>query len=281
MPTPTLVRQVLPGQLWDHYSEVRAYETVMPRADVPTLHALRIDSKSLRYALEFFREVLEPILGADKANGIGFSIEAVVALQDHIGNLHDADVTIARLHTFLQDHEIGDFAPVARNRLAVRQYMKTRQAELPLYPHSAGRPWSVVSRVKFRKRLGKVTAGLGSAWCVFPVASPSIHTAAPNRHPASGGRAPCPSLSRPSELHVIKPRIGGRHSAINSSCLPSATSFPPLQHSNSAGPVHRLQPVSAPHRRAALEKPPQRLLHQAADSIKLEVISSSNRMRVF
>jgi len=157
-PTPTLVRQVLPGQLWQHYSQVRAYETVMAKADVATLHALRIDSKSLRYALEFFREVLEPILGAEKNNGIGFSIEAVVALQDHIGNLHDADVTIARLHSFLQDEHEPRLSP--ETVAAVRQYVNTKRAERLRLHRDAGRPWAVVSGAKFRRLLGKASAGL-------------------------------------------------------------------------------------------------------------------------
>jgi triphosphatase len=160
LPTPTLVRQVLPGQLWDHYSEVRAYETVMAKADVPTLHALRIGSKSLRYALEFFREVLEPIVGADQTNGIGFSIEAVVALQDHIGNLHDADVTIARLQRFLADEDERQARPSPETVTAVRQYMKTKQAERQRLHGGAGRPWAVVSGTKFRRLLGKASAGL-------------------------------------------------------------------------------------------------------------------------
>jgi CHAD domain-containing protein len=160
LPAPALVRQVLPGQLWDHYGEVRAYENVMPGADVPTLHALRIASKSLRYALEFFREVLEPAAGGGKTNGIGFAIAAVVALQDHVGELHDADVTIARLHAFLQGQEAGESRLSPETVMAVGQYMKAKQAELRRLHRGAGRPWRVVSGAKLRRVLGKATAGL-------------------------------------------------------------------------------------------------------------------------
>jgi CHAD domain-containing protein len=160
LPQPSLVRQVLPGQLWDHYGEVRAFETVIAGASVPTLHALRIASKSLRYALEFFREVLEPALGAGKKNSIAFTIEAVVALQDHIGNLHDADVTIARLHAFLQDQEERAPRLSPETVMAVGQYMQTKQAELHRLHRSAGQPWRVVSGAKFRKILGKACSGL-------------------------------------------------------------------------------------------------------------------------
>ena len=57
---------------------------VMRWADVATLHELRIAAKWLRYTLEFVREAL----GRDA----GPVIEKVVALQDHLGWLHDADV---------------------------------------------------------------------------------------------------------------------------------------------------------------------------------------------
>src|SRR6185295_15841827 len=60
---PVLVRHVLPGRLWEHYGAVRAYEAALPGAPVETLHALRIESKRLRYALEFFEEILDPTIG--------------------------------------------------------------------------------------------------------------------------------------------------------------------------------------------------------------------------
>jgi CHAD domain-containing protein len=160
LPKPTLVRQVLPGQLWDHYGEVRAYETVMAEAGVPTLHALRIVSKSLRYALEFFREVLEPAAGGGKTSGIGFAIVSVVALQDHIGQLHDADVTIGKLHEFLQGQEESELRLSPETVMAVGQYMKTKQAELRRLHRGATRPWRAVNRAKFRRILGKAVAGL-------------------------------------------------------------------------------------------------------------------------
>jgi CHAD domain-containing protein len=146
--------------LWDHYGEVRAYETVMATADVTTLHALRIASKSLRYAQEFFREVLEPVVGASKQTGIGYTIEAVVALQDHIGNLHDADLTIARLHAFLQAGAKHKPGLPAKTVKAARRYLKAKQAELKQLHTSAAEPWGAVSSPKFRKILGKAVAGL-------------------------------------------------------------------------------------------------------------------------
>ena len=81
---PHRVRDTMPSRVWAAYECVRAYEPVMRWADVTTLHDLRIAAKWLRYTLEFVREAL----GRDA----GPVIEQVVALQDHLGWLHDADV---------------------------------------------------------------------------------------------------------------------------------------------------------------------------------------------
>jgi CHAD domain-containing protein len=82
--SPALVRYVAPLAIYTRYAEVRAYGPHLAGADIDTLHALRIDAKRLRYTLEFFEEVL-----GNEARGV---IEAVRALQDHLGALHDADV---------------------------------------------------------------------------------------------------------------------------------------------------------------------------------------------
>ena len=44
--------------------------------------------------------------------------------------------------------------------MAVGQYMKTKQAELQRLHRGAGRPWAVVSGARFRRLLGKASAGL-------------------------------------------------------------------------------------------------------------------------
>jgi CHAD domain-containing protein len=146
---PVLVRDVLPARLWDHYGAVRAYSALLPGAEVPTLHALRIAGKRLRYALEFFAEALDP--------AIQDNIVAVVALQDHLGALHDADVTLAQLHVFLQ---AGEARPSPEAVLAVGGYLRVQQATLRQLQRTVGRPWKKVAGRKFRRVLGRAAAGL-------------------------------------------------------------------------------------------------------------------------
>ena len=104
--------------------------------------------------------MLEPLTGFSPTHGIGFAIAAVVALQDHIGNLHDADVTLGKLHAVLQGQPDGALRLSPETVLAVGQYMKVKQAELHRLHRSASRPWRAVSGARFRRILGKAVAGL-------------------------------------------------------------------------------------------------------------------------
>ena len=58
-------------------------------ANVTELHDLRIAAKRLRYSLELFRFALPPALNA--------LIDEVKTIQEHIGDMHDADVMIVRV----------------------------------------------------------------------------------------------------------------------------------------------------------------------------------------
>ncbi len=75
---PMLVRHTAGGRIWLAYEHLRAHEAMLAWADVPALHAMRIDAKRLRYTLESFREVLPA--------GWMPSSRASCALQDHLGN---------------------------------------------------------------------------------------------------------------------------------------------------------------------------------------------------
>lgn len=83
--TPYLVKHVLGSSIWKLYETVWAYAPTLEGAPPETLHALRIECKYLRYGLEFFRD----LLGEKKATVL---ITQVTALQDYLGDVHDADV---------------------------------------------------------------------------------------------------------------------------------------------------------------------------------------------
>jgi CHAD domain-containing protein len=146
---PHRVRDTMPSSIWAAYEGVRAYESVMRWADVNTLHDLRIAAKWLRYTLEFVREAL----GRDA----GPVIEKVVALQDHLGWLHDADVASGLARQFLVEHA-GDLTEA--QSAAIGRYLVDRERELARLRRTVGPAWRGVSSLAFRRALGRVVAGL-------------------------------------------------------------------------------------------------------------------------
>jgi len=89
------------GEMW-------SYAPIMPEADrTEALHDARIAGKRLRYTLELFR----PVFGeAGEA-----ATDAIKALQEDLGTLHDTDVRIALLEDAIAalpapDHAGGSIA---------------------------------------------------------------------------------------------------------------------------------------------------------------------------
>lgn len=98
--TPYQVRHILPVMIHDHLATVRAYDTVLADADVHTLHALRIEFKRLRYAIEFF----QPVLGST----IEKFIVEMKKIQDYLGRLNDVVVAQARLRALEENGDLGE-----------------------------------------------------------------------------------------------------------------------------------------------------------------------------
>ncbi len=146
---PRRVRDTAPSRLWTAYEGVRAYDGVLPWADLATLHQLRIAGKRLRYALEFFREPLGP----DAA----MLIERITGLQDHLGLLHDADVAAGLARSFLVEHATT-LTPGAVE--AVGRYLADRERETARLRRTIGPVWRRITSVEFRRALGRAVAQL-------------------------------------------------------------------------------------------------------------------------
>jgi CHAD domain-containing protein len=95
---PHQVRHVLPLMIHDHLARVRAYDTVIPGAEVDTLHALRIEFKRLRYIIQHFSDVLG-------RSGDDF-IDHLKAIQDYLGRLNDVHVAYNRLDALLEGDKL-------------------------------------------------------------------------------------------------------------------------------------------------------------------------------
>ena len=146
-PSPTLVRHVLPYEIWAHYGAVCAFERVLPWGSAETLHALRIEGKRLRYLLEFFREVLD--------HGVEKPIAAMVALQDQLGELQDGVVTIGLLADFMAG--LGATADPAAAAAAGR-YRDARKNRIEELRRGIESPWAGVTAPEFRASLSRAVA---------------------------------------------------------------------------------------------------------------------------
>lgn len=156
---PYRVADVLPYLIYQHAAEVWAYDehTKGPQVPLVRFHNLRMASKGLRYAFEFFQEVLG--LGAKDL------ISAVKRLQDHLGDLQDAVVTCNVLRDYLT---WGTWGPPNAGKVSmpesvvvapgVAAYMAARQGELQYLVNTFPGVWADVCGSDFRRRLAGVVA---------------------------------------------------------------------------------------------------------------------------
>src|SRR5204862_3562630 len=131
------------SSVWTAYELVHAYASVVSRADLATLHRLRIEAKRLRYTIEFLGDLLGP--GRESA------IEKLVALQDHLGAVNDATLAVAAIRDFLGERH-PTLSP--EERAAVVAYLGDRERELARLRGSVGRAWRPVAGATFARRLG-------------------------------------------------------------------------------------------------------------------------------
>lgn len=162
---PLLVRHHAGGAIWREYEAVLRFQTIMQDADVEQLHELRIACKHLRYTLELFA----PALGEDA----GSAIKAVTRMQEHLGDLHDADVAIAYLgdgHAAADQtvrHASADGSADATINAAngqrvasVADYIGTRVAERAQLQHEVAPLWDRLTNVTMRRKLARMIAEL-------------------------------------------------------------------------------------------------------------------------
>jgi CHAD domain-containing protein len=121
---PRLVRQLVPLLVYERMASVRAFETYLEDAPIERLHMLRIEIKKLRYTLEYFREAL----GKRAAE----AISDLKILQDHLGDLHDAQVAAQILSDFIEAWEIDSQYQPTQERQSIEEvvsYLAARHKE--------------------------------------------------------------------------------------------------------------------------------------------------------
>jgi CHAD domain-containing protein len=154
-PTPHRVREVAPALIYTRLEAVRAYAPILTNATIAQLHALRIECKRFRYTVEFFREVL-----GEQAKGI---INGLKGLQDHLGDLHDADVASQIVRQFLTEWDARQTALTLaerQNPQAIVNYLAQQSAELHRLIVSFPQTWAHFNRPEFRMDLALAVAAL-------------------------------------------------------------------------------------------------------------------------
>jgi CHAD domain-containing protein len=137
---PVEVRHVLGTSLWARYESVWAYGPLIETASVETLHDLRIECKYLRYALEFF----QPILNETKAARL---IATVVAVQDHLGELHDASVA-------------GEMLAAEQNLPGRDAFLAAREADEEKLVDTFPPLWKRIDNLRFRRDFASLFTAL-------------------------------------------------------------------------------------------------------------------------
>ncbi len=87
------IRHIVSSLIYSYYEALRGYEPFLENASVELLHQLRIDAKHFRYTVENFQE----ILGRESA----MVIAEIKQIQNHLGDLNDAEVACQFLENFL------------------------------------------------------------------------------------------------------------------------------------------------------------------------------------
>lgn len=153
--TPNQVMLVVPILVYTRFAAVRAYGPLLESATIDQLHALRIEFKKLRYTMEFFSEVLGPE-NKDLINRIKI-------LQDHLGDLNDADVACAILREFLDNWEARQVhLPIIEreNPEPVVAYLASKHAERYLLTTTFQGAWQKFDQPEVRANIASAVSVL-------------------------------------------------------------------------------------------------------------------------
>lgn len=153
--SPHQVRHVAPILIYTRLAAVRSFGDILESATIDQLHALRIEFKKFRYTLEFFSEVL-----GEETKGL---IATVKTLQDHLGDLNDADVACTILRQFLDSWDtLQAYRPIIEreNPEPVVAYLANKHAERYLLTTTFQEAWTKFDRPEMRSNLAMAVSVL-------------------------------------------------------------------------------------------------------------------------
>jgi len=148
IPSPSQVYELAPVMVYSCLASVRSYDPFLVDAKIETLHALRIELRKLRYSIEFFQE----LLGSETAS----VISDLKMMQDHLGNLNDAQVAAQSIQNFIEGWDINqENLPISKrqNPEPIVTYLASRHAELHRLTVEFGKVWEYFNRPEFKRNL--------------------------------------------------------------------------------------------------------------------------------
>jgi CHAD domain-containing protein len=159
---PYRVRHIVPVVVYERAAALLAYDEWVskPNISLKRLHRLRIAGKRLRYALEFFEEVLAPQTGD--------LIKRMKQLQDHLGDLQDAVVASELLRDFLTWGTWGYATDKKKAKTpkepivapGVVSYMADKQTELKRQLSTFPEVWTYFQSPEFKQSVAVIVAPL-------------------------------------------------------------------------------------------------------------------------
>jgi len=153
--SPRLVQEIAPVLVYTRLAAVRAYAPILENASIEQLHALRIELKKLRYTVEFFREVF--------GNTTSEVISDAKKLQDHLGELNDAQVATGLLRDYLTSWDAQQASQPVQERQsphAVMAYLSHQYEQRQLLMRTFPQAWTIFNRSEFRRNLALAVSAL-------------------------------------------------------------------------------------------------------------------------
>lgn len=134
------------SRIWTTYETVRAAQPQLDPPPAPEdLHALRISARQFRYTLEVYRDLLD-------GPATSQLLARLVAMQDLIGELNDADVAA---------HEVAAWLALQLEAApAVDAYRAQLERDVSRLTASVGRAVDGVVGLPFRRLLGRAVAAI-------------------------------------------------------------------------------------------------------------------------
>jgi CHAD domain-containing protein len=159
---PHRVRHIVPVAVYERTAALLAYDewVAKPNVSLKRLHRLGIAGKRLRYALEFFEEVLAPQT-ADL-------LERMRRLQDHLGDLQDAVVASELLRNYMTWGTWGNTNGTQKAKPpkepivapGVASYMAENQIALKRLLSTFPEVWAYFQSQEFKQALAVIVAPL-------------------------------------------------------------------------------------------------------------------------